>query len=156
MTPVEILKAGVALVIAVNIGTVAHELSHAIVLRAVGVSYDLVWFGRSRGMRSPFADLFGGSTSVRLRHIPADLPRWKLRTAALMPFLLATPVLLVTVGVVPNPFQTGNLPLTAALIGWLACGLPSPQDFSTVWYPDRVISQASDEDPASVDHERAR
>lgn len=145
MTTAEILGAGLALVAAVGAGTVAHELSHASLLRAFGVSYDLEWFPSDDGGAPLHARINGGLASVQLRGIPEDLSPWKLRAAALTPFLLSTPFALILLGIVPNPFQAGNAPLSAALIGWLGCALPSPQDFSMCWYADRVIGQGGEE-----------
>jgi hypothetical protein len=142
MIAAEILGGGLALVAAVAAGTVAHELSHAAFLRAFGVSCELRWFPSSDGGNPLHASVTGGLASVRLRGIPRDLSPWKLRLAALTPFLLTTPFALVALAVLPDPFITGNVPLSAAAIGWLACALPSPRDFSMVWYADRVISRS--------------
>lgn len=145
MITTELLAAALALVVAVGAGTVVHELSHAVVLRAAGVSFELQWLPRTDDTAPLHASIAGGLASVELRTIPADLSPWRLRTAALMPFLLATPFAFVVLGIVPDPFQTGNSILSAALIGWLACALPSPQDFSMFWYAGRIISRGVDE-----------
>lgn len=36
--------------------------------------------------------------------------------------------------VVPNPLQADSLLLTARTVGWLACPIPRPQDFSMFWH----------------------
>jgi hypothetical protein len=63
-----------------------------------------------------------------------------VRVAALMPFALATPFLLVTLGVVPDPFATRDPVAVAAAVGWLACTLPSPRDFSVAFYADSAAA----------------
>ncbi len=61
-----------------------------------------------------------------------------------MPFCLILPLLLIFVGVLPDPFASGALSPKLALIVWLGCSLPSPEDFSVVWYPERAIALAGD------------
>jgi hypothetical protein len=55
-----------------------------------------------------------------------------------MPLTLALAFVLVPFGVVPDPFATGGLAAQLAVVGWLACAIPSPQDFSVVWYAHRA------------------
>lgn len=152
---VELLGTGLALIAAVGAGTIAHELSHAIPLRAFGVSYDLEWLPRNDATGPLHASIAGGLASVKLRRIPDGLAPWKLRIAAFMPFLLSTPFALALLGVVPDPFQAGNAPLSAALIGWLACAIPSPRDFSMFWYAERIVGRAGDEWSTLFDDETA-
>jgi hypothetical protein len=40
-------------------------------------------------------------------------------------------------------FATGSLAAQLALVGWLACAIPSPQDFSVVWYAHRAPAGGS-------------
>jgi hypothetical protein len=122
-------------------GTVAHELSHAAALRAFGVPYELLWLPDRDGTDLFSAGLTGRWAAVRPRQVHRGLSPLGLRVAALMPLLLTAPVALVLFGVLPDPFQTGNAYLSAAVVGWLACALPSPQDFSLFWYPDRAIER---------------
>jgi hypothetical protein len=145
MITAEILGGGLALLVAVTAGIVAHELSHALFLRAVGVSFDLRWFPSQDGATRLRASVTGGLASVQLREIPDDLSPWKLRAAALMPFLLSTPFVLVGFGIAPDPFQAGNAALSAAMVGWLGCALPSPQDFSMFWYAEQIINRGGEE-----------
>ena len=140
MTPVTVLGAVLVLVATIGIGTVAHELSHALALRAFGVPYETEWLpSRDEGL--VLGRFVGRSPSVRLRNVPHNLSPWCLRIAALMPLLLAVPFALALLGVFPDLLQTGDAPLSAAAIGWLACALPSPADFSLFWYADRVIDR---------------
>lgn len=138
MTPITLLVAAVVLVLTVGIGTVVHELAHAVLLAASGVEYEIRWFHRDGSGRLG-AGLFGTWASVQLRSVPADLSPWKLRAASLAPFALAVPFLGVGVGAIPDPFAGDALALQLAAIGWLACALPSPQDFSMVWYAEEIL-----------------
>jgi len=58
------------------------------------------------------------------------------------PLSLAIPVALVSLGVVPNPFATGDLDFQLVTIAWLGCSIPSPADFSVLWYPKRALQNA--------------
>jgi len=121
--------AALALVGCVVVGTVVHELAHVTVLSLLGVPYDVRVFRRD--------DAGSGRLSGALVSVVPDHTTDRtagLRVAALMPLALAVPLLLVPLGVVPDPFVTGDLPAQLALVGWLACAIPSPQDFSVVWY----------------------
>jgi hypothetical protein len=138
MTPTTLIVAGAVLLLTVGLGTVVHELLHAAVLRASGVGYELRWLHGGRSGRLG-AGLFGTWASVELRTVPADLSPWRLRAASLAPLLLATPFLAVAAGAVPDPFAIGGVPLQVAAVGWLACSLPSPQDFSLVWHAEAVL-----------------
>jgi hypothetical protein len=139
VTPVEIAGIGVALFAAVAAGTVVHELSHAAVLRAFAVPYGIEWLPARARAGTLHASLVGGWATVRPRRVSADCPAWRLRIAALAPFVMATPLVLVLSGVLPDPVRAGNQYLTAATIGWLACALPSPQDVSLFWYAERAL-----------------
>lgn len=142
MTPFELFGAGLALAAVVAVGTIVHELSHAFVLHAIGVSYDVEWLPGADDAGLVRASITGGWATVRLRGVPDDLAPWKLRLAALVPLVLATPFLLTLIGVLPDLSRAGNPAVSAAAIGWLACALPSPQDFSLFWHADRA-SQSS-------------
>ena len=135
---VELAGAGCVLVAALVVGTVAHELTHAGALRALGVPYELAWLptGESTGVLA--VSLRGSWATVTPRSIPADVPTCGLRCAAIAPFLLAAPLLLVLLGVLPDPVGTGDPYLTAVTVAWFACSLPSPQDFSLFWHAGRV------------------
>ena len=122
-------------------GTVTHELSHAVALRAFGVPVEISWLpGRERtGLLR--AALAGGWAAVSPRAVPRDLQPWRLRVAAMMPLLLAAPLALVGLGVLTDPFAGDTLYRAAAAVGWLACALPSPQDFSVLWYAEAAIEE---------------
>jgi len=136
---VELAGAGCVLVAALVVGTVAHELSHAGVLGALGVPHDVAWLPTSESSGVLALSLRGSLATVTPQSIPSDVPAWGLRCAAVAPFVLATPLLLVLLGVLPDPVASGDPFLTAATVAWFACSLPSPQDFSLFWYAGRVI-----------------
>ncbi|MFC7141917.1 hypothetical protein ACFQMA_19030 [Halosimplex aquaticum] len=140
MTPIEILAALVALASAVSIGLVAHELAHAAVLRAAGVPHVIDWFPGSDGGLLQ-AGLRGEWAAVRPRP-GAETPAWLLRVSAMMPLALVAPLALVPVGVVADPFASEGV-ARFAVLGWMACALPSPQDFSVLWYADRAVDAAA-------------
>lgn len=135
------IGAGLVLVASVGAGTVAHELSHAFALRVFGIPYEIEWFptGEATGLLG--ADISGRLATVTPRADAPGLSPWCLRIAAMMPLVLAVPLALALVGVVPDPLPSGNAYLTAATIGWLACALPSPQDFSLFWYAERAVAE---------------
>lgn len=139
MSPVELLAAVTTLFLAVGVGLVAHELAHAAALRASGIPYEIEWFPGSDASESLGAGLAGRWATVTPRQTPAGIAPWRLRVAAMTPLLLALPFAPVAVGAVPDPLSVGSLPLQLATIGWLACALPSPQDFSVLWYADSAL-----------------
>ena len=142
MTPIEIAAAVATLALAVSAGLVAHELAHALALRAARVPHRIEWFpGADTGVLG--AGLRGRWAAVRPRP-SADTPAWVLRCSAMMPLALAAPFALVPLGVVADPFATEGLVRFAA-VGWLACALPSPQDFSVLWYADSAVAAATDQ-----------
>lgn len=140
--------AGGVLLAAVVLGTIAHELSHAAALRTFAVPYVIEWLPARTDVGPLRASIVGGWARVRPRRLPPALSPWELRVAALAPLLLATPLVLVPLGVVPDPFETGNSYLIAATLGWTACAIPSPQDFSLVWHAERALVRGlTDEEP---------
>lgn len=139
MVPMELLLAGAVLLATLAIGTIVHELSHAITLQLLGVSCEIEWGSSEEG--TGFARAWGALATVTPRSMPPDLPPWRLRLAALMPLALAIPIPLVLVGVLPDPLATGDPVVASATVGWLACGLPSPQDFSLVWHAEEAIGR---------------
>ncbi|WP_436910338.1 hypothetical protein [Halosimplex marinum] len=141
MTPIETAAAVAVLALAVSLGLVAHELAHAAVLRAAGVAYRIDWFpGDDTGVLG--AGLRGRWAAVRPR-ATAETPAWVLRCSAVMPLALAAPLALVPFGFVPDPFAGEGVARFAA-VGWMACALPSPQDFSVLWYADAAVAEATD------------
>lgn len=145
MTPTaaltDLVLAGGALLLTLVAGVAAHECSHALVLRGLGVPFEVEWLPDRDGTDSVQAGAFGRWASVTPRALPADLSPWGLRVSALAPLALATPMALILLGVLPDPIQTGNLPLVAATLAWFGCALPSPQDFSLVWYAEAAIEE---------------
>lgn len=135
-----LLGAGFALLAAVGAGIVVHELSHAAALRAFGVPYDVHWFPDRDDAGLLGAGVRGRWAVVTHPAIPRSASPSHLRAAALTPLLLATPFALVPLGIAPDPFRAGNVPLIAVTIGWLACALPSPGDFYVFWHAERVIA----------------
>ncbi|ELY80134.1 hypothetical protein [Natrinema pallidum] len=134
-----VVVAGCALVLAVAVGLVAHEWTHAVGLRLARVEYSVSYFpGRADGLVAlltthPWAAVTPRPTGSE--------PPWTLRLAALAPFFLAIPVF----GLAAAGYVTTETPvLAAAAIGWLACALPSPQDFSVAVYAHRLLEQSPD------------
>lgn len=125
---------------AVVSGVVVHELTHALCLRAAGVPYRLRLGGETPGGR--LGALFGALASVQIRRIPPDVAPWQLRVASLSPVALAAPLLAIGVGLLSDPFATGHLYAQVALIGWIACAVPSPQDFSQCWHARKIVARA--------------
>lgn len=126
------------LLISVVIGIVAHELSHAIALWAFDVPCRLRVLPDRDGGGSLRIGLGDRLAAVSFSEASASVAPWKLRVAALMPLVLALPVALVALGIVP----TGGIDdgyITASLIGVTACAIPSPADFAVVWYPGNAL-----------------
>ena len=140
-TPTDVLLAGGVLVVALGLGTVAHEFSHAAVLRAFGVSCDVSWFPRNGGDGSSLAGVGGTWATVTPRSVPRGFSPWGLRLAAVAPFALATPAVLVLAGVLPDPVATDEPILVATTVAWLGCSLPSPRDFSVFWHAERALAE---------------
>lgn len=120
------------------LGVTAHELSHAAILRMAGVRCTvtvLPGVGRSSGVslsaRGPLAQV----TPVS---IPDDVSPWTLRAAAMAPLWLAGPFVLVMAGAVPGGASGPVVELAA--VAWLGCSIPSPQDFSLLWYPENALA----------------
>ena len=82
--------------------------------------------------------LTGGLVRVEVTHLPTDAPDWVVRVAALLPIALSIPLLLVAVGVLPDPVVAGDRAATVLLVAAAACGLPSPADWAVVWHGSRL------------------
>jgi hypothetical protein len=142
MTPVELVGAALALCASVAVGTVAHEVSHALALRASGLACDIRWRpDRDGGRFGP-----GRTLASVMPRVESTASPTAFRLAALAPLGLALPLALALLGVVPDPFRHAPIPVQAALVGWLGCALPSPQDFAVVWYAERALAQATAEE----------
>ena len=142
MSPVELLAAVTTLFSTVAVGLVTHELAHAAALRVSGIPYDVEWFPGSDADASLGTGLAGRWATVTPTRVPEGVAPWRLRVAAMAPLLLTLPFVAVAVGAVPDPLAAGNPSLQLAAVGWLACALPSPQDFSVLWYADRALAAA--------------
>lgn len=136
-----VVIAGCTLALAVAIGLVAHEWAHAAVLRVARVDYSVSYFpGRTDGFVSllttrPWAAVYPRPTGRE--------PAWTLRLAALAPSVLAIPVF----GLAAAGYMTTETPIVAAAaIGWLACALPSPQDFSVAFHAHRLLERSTETD----------
>ncbi|WP_255168007.1 hypothetical protein [Natrononativus amylolyticus] len=139
MIGTDALVAGCALLLAVGGGLVAHEWSHALALKLARVEYTVSYFpDRTDGVLAmlascPWAAVHPQPTGRE--------PPWLLRLAAMMPLVLALPVLVLgAAGSLPTDHAAG----TAFVIGWLACTIPSPQDFSVAFYAHRALRDADD------------
>lgn len=132
----------IALPIAVIVlGVVSHELLHVLVLRLSGAACTVEVLPDGGDDRHLVAGLGGPLVHVDIEQSEDVSPR-HLRIAALVPFALAFPLVLIVAGVLPNPFLTGSTGGKLMLIGWVACSIPSPQDFSLAWYPARALAAA--------------
>ena len=139
MLSIELLAGIVVLLAAVSVGIVVHEAAHAAVLRLAGVPFQIRWLpGATRDRFA--AGLTGTLASVHMETIPAGLAPWKLRAASLAPLVLLVPLLPMAAGIVADPFAGDDVLVQLAVVGWIACALPSPQDFSLVWYAEEVIA----------------
>ncbi len=127
-----------ALLVGLIAGVIAHELAHAAALRAFAVPYTLEWLpGREEG-RLLGLDGWAAVTP----HANANTAPWQLRIAAVTPLGLALPGLPIVLGVVPDPLAAGSLPLALGVVGYLACAIPSPADFSVFWHPRQSIQRS--------------
>lgn len=140
-TPIQLFGALLALVGVVVVGTVTHELLHALALTVAGVPCRIELFPDRQSGESLRAGVPGTWASVTPTGVPGELSPWTLRVSAMMPLCLAIPFGLALVGVVPNPFAVDSLVLQVAAIAWLGCALPSPQDFSLLWYPEQTLAE---------------
>ena len=141
MSPEEVLGSGAVLVATVVAGTVAHELSHCAALRAFGVPFEVEWLPDRRDAGLLRASVLGEWATVRPGRVPRGRPSWTLRVSALAPLLLATPLVLILFGVLPDPSQAASVYPMAATVGWLACAIPSPPDFSVAGYAERAVAR---------------
>lgn len=138
MVSLPTLSAVAGLLGAAVLGVTAHELSHAVVLRMAGVRCRVAVLpgasrsgGFSLGARGPLAQV----TPVS---VPDDVSPRMLRAAAMAPLWLAGPFVLVVAGAVPGGAPGPAIELAA--VAWLGCSIPSPQDFSLLWYPERAVA----------------
>lgn len=140
MQGVALLGAGIVLVGTAAFGLVAHEFAHAATLYGFGVPFDVRWFPGREPSTQGAGRLSGTWASVTPSRVPAGVPTWGIQLSALAPLVLTFPLLLFAVGVLPSPSMDN--PFVAAItVSWLACSLPSPQDFSVFWYADAAVTE---------------
>lgn len=142
MIETTVVVAGCALVLAVAVGLVAHEWAHAMALRLVHIEYTIAYFpDRTDGLVGLLASCPWAAVQP---HPTERASALHLRAAALAPSLLAAPVFVVGIhGIVPT-----ESPIVMAIaIGWLACSIPSPQDFSVAFYAHRMLATEAAPDP---------
>ncbi|WP_247728974.1 hypothetical protein [Halovivax limisalsi] len=136
----------VALAGGVGAGLLAHEGVHAVVLRATGTACSMTIAPRhdstGRRLAIPLAAVHPRPTESTSPH--------SLRLAALAPLVLAVPPFaLGSLGVAPTLEQPL---LLGGIVGWLACAIPSPQDFAVAFYARRAIdSDIRSADPSPAD-----
>ena len=141
MIGTDVLVAGAALGLTVAVGLVAHECVHALTLRLASIDHTIEYFpNRTDSVlatlaKSPWANVTPRPTG--------EEPPWQLRTAAMMPVALAAPVLALGIA---GHLPTDNLIASAVIIGWLACTVPSPQDFSVAFYAHRILEREREHD----------
>jgi len=141
MQIVVLAGAGMVLLLTIGVGIVAHELSHAAVLSLLGIQCDIA-IGPDRASVSQFgANIPGTWASVTPREIPPGTSAWALRLSSVAPLVLVVPFVTVVLGIVPDPLQASDPLLSAWTIGWLACAIPSPQDFSVFWYAEQAVAE---------------
>ena len=141
METTALVGAGMVLLLTVCVGIVAHELSHAAVLYLLGIKCDIAIGPRQVETGQFSANVSGAWAAVTPRQISPGTSPWAMRLSSIAPLLLAVPFVTIGAGIAPDPFQAGNPFLVAATIGWLACAIPSPQDFSVFWHAKRVIAE---------------
>lgn len=141
METTALVGAGMVLLLTVGVGIIAHELSHAAVLYLLGIQCDIAigpdWIGA--GQLGPSSS--GTWATVTPREISTETSAWAMRLSSVAPLILVVPFVAVVAGLVPDPLQADSLLLTAWTVGWLACALPSPQDFSVFWHAEQAIAE---------------
>lgn len=135
-----LVGAGIVLLVTTAVGLIAHELAHALLLYSFGVPFEIRWFPREERSTQSAGRLSGTWASVTPREIPPTVPTWRIQMAALAPLALALPLVLVAT-TSPLSLSTNNPYAAAVIVAWLACSLPSPQDFSVFWYADTVVTE---------------
>lgn len=132
MLLLEAIAALVILIGMVVLGTIVHELTHAFVLQCTGIPFEITWLPDRGATRPSYS---GAIAIVTPSSIPDGTSPLGLRLSGLAPLVMVVPVLLLG--------ATGAVPATsitmAAVIGWLACAIPSPQDFSLFWNAEEIV-----------------
>lgn len=156
VVPLDWFALGPVLLVALAVGICVHELLHVVPLRWIGADYTVTVLPAERASETDdstpsTADdtpatvwatlqsaLTGGLVRVEVTHLPRDAPDWVVRVAALLPVVLAVPMLLVAAGVLPDPVAANDHLATVLLVAAAACGLPSPADWAVVWHGSRL------------------
>jgi hypothetical protein len=149
MDPLQLLSAVAVLAGTLCFGTVAHECAHAAALRAAGIDCEMQWLADWDAVGVLRASVLGTWASVTPRGDLDQASPLGLRVAALAPLALVTPFALVAVGVLPDPTASGDPRALAAALAWMACALPSPQDFSVVWYAEQAAETYANDSSAT-------
>lgn len=138
MLPLPTLSAVAGLLGAAVVGVTAHELSHAAVLRVAGVRCRIRVLPGAKRSSAVSLGASGPLAQVTPVSVPDDVSPWTLRAAAMAPLWLAAPFVLVAVGAVPG--GAPGLTVQLAAVALLGCSIPSPQDFSLLWYPEQSLA----------------
>lgn len=128
-TMLNVIAAGGVLLVTLLAGILAHESAHAAVLHAFGIRYDVSWHPNRRAIGTDLA-IASPLATVTPRPVTPRRSQRVVRVAAIAPLALASPLSLVVLGVLPDPLASGDPYMAAVTVGWAACALPSPQDFS--------------------------
>jgi len=147
MQTMALAGAGIVLLLTVGVGIVAHELSHATVLYLLGIQCDIDIGPERVGTGRLGANVPGNWAAVTPREISPGTSAWALRLSSVAPLVLAVPFVAVVTGIVPDPLQADSPLLSAWAVGWLACAIPSPQDFSVFWHAERAVTEHTAESP---------
>ncbi|MFC3958757.1 hypothetical protein [Halovivax cerinus] len=138
-----------SLALGVSAGLLAHEGTHAAVLHLSGIPYTVSIFPRRDG--HPIRWLARTPWAVVHPDPGPDSPTWALQLGALAPLTLSiAPFALATVGHAPS--LAHPIP-TAFVLGWLACAIPSPQDFSVAFHARRALDAAGPVDDPSPERD---
>lgn len=127
-----------ALALGVSSGLLAHEWAHAAVLHLCGIGYAVTIFPDRRG--HPLRWLARQPWAVVHPQPSTDADGRALKGASLAPFALAVPPF--ALGLLGHGPTTAQPVLTAFAIGWLACAIPSPQDFAVAFHADSALSSS--------------
>jgi hypothetical protein len=128
-----LLTLATVLLVTLAVGVFAHELLHLLGLSFTDAEYTVTVLPDA-GESSLQNAVASGLVRVEITRVPDSTPDWMLRVAALLPVLLALPLALVLAGELPDPIAAGDHAATVALVALTGCGLPSPADWSVVWY----------------------
>ncbi|AGB16474.1 hypothetical protein Halru_1875 [Halovivax ruber XH-70] len=141
----EITLLGASLALGVSSGLLAHEGTHALALHLSGIPYRVKILPHRDG--HPIRWLARTPWAVVLPAPRPATPTWAIQLGALAPLLLAVPLFtLAALG--HTPTATSPVQLSFAL-GWFACAIPSPQDFSVAFYADQALESVALDDAES-------